>query len=102
MTSQAYKGIAQGLNEAIAFAGGKRRGFAVHNFPVAPTEVREARERLGLTQREFAENLLGVSVFTLRKWEQGQRQPTGAARTLIRVIRSNPGAVRKVLADTAA
>ena len=39
----------------------------------------EARERTGLSQSQFA-TLLGVFVSTLQGWEQGRKQPSGAAR----------------------
>ena len=38
---------------------------------------------------------LGISVRTLQKWEQGVREPTGAAKSLIRIARKHP----EVLAD---
>jgi len=44
-----------------------------------------ARERSGLSQAQFAV-LLGVSVCTLHEWEQGRRQPSGAAKTLLKRI----------------
>jgi putative transcriptional regulator len=50
------------------------------------------RRRLGLSQTEFA-RLLGISLRTLHHWEQGTRQPTGAARVLLRVAAQNPEAV---------
>jgi transcriptional regulator with XRE-family HTH domain len=51
-----------------------------------------ARIEAGFTQSQFAE-LLGVSVRTLLKWERGRRQPTGAAKTLIKIreIAANAG-----------
>jgi putative transcriptional regulator len=54
-----------------------------------------ARERIGLSQARFAE-LLGVSVRTLREWEQGRRQPSGAARTLFKVAERHPEVLREL------
>lgn len=49
----------------------------------------EARAKVGLSQQEFA-RLLGVSARTLQDWEQGRREPTGAAKMLLRVAASHP------------
>lgn len=46
----------------------------------------EARQATGLSQAQFAA-LLGVSVRTLQGWEQGRKQPSGAARTLLAIAR---------------
>ena len=48
-----------------------------------------ARRSVDLTQREFAK-LLDVSVDTVQDWEQGRRSPRGAAKTLLRIVQSNP------------
>jgi putative transcriptional regulator len=52
------------------------------------------RGLLGMSQREFAE-FLNISPKTLHKWEQGSSQPSGAARTLLRLTAINPKMVRK-------
>lgn len=54
--------------------------------------VREARDKLGLSQAEFAA-LIGVHAGTLRGWEQGRREPNRAARVLLAVAAKEPEAV---------
>ena len=59
-----------------------RRGQAARVTKVKLPAAAEARASVGLSQQEFAQ-LLGVSARTLQDWEQGRREPTGAARTLL-------------------
>lgn len=63
----------------------------ITNVKISPAT--EARNRVGLSQSEFA-RLLGVSVRTLQDWEQGRREPSGAAKTLLRIAAQNPEAVK--------
>ena len=53
----------------------------------------EARSKVGMSQSEFAQ-LLGVSIRTLQDWEQGRREPSGAARMLLRIAVRSPEVVR--------
>jgi putative transcriptional regulator len=53
--------------------------------------VRRVRRRAGLSQAEFARRI-GISVATLRGWEQGKLSPRGPARALLRVIDRVPEA----------
>ena len=91
--------IRASLHEALDYAAGKRTNVVVHQVTPRDTDAREARLKLGLTQREFA-SFIGTAVGTVRKWELGARRPSGAARTLIEVIRTEPKAVRRALAKT--
>lgn len=49
----------------------------------------EARQNVGLSQRDFAE-ILGVSVRTLQAWEQGKRNPSKAASVLLKIAKAEP------------
>ena len=58
--------------------------------------IRSVRARVGMSQSEFARRI-GISVDTLRNWEQGRRYPTGTARALLRVIDRAPEAAISAL-----
>ena len=59
---------------------------------VQSTTAAKARASVGLSQVRFA-HLLGVSLRTLQEWEQGRREPTGAAQTLLRIATQSPEAL---------
>ena len=87
------------LNEALKYARGEKADVIVHRVTPRKSNAREARIKLGLSQREFA-SFIGTAVGTVRKWELGTRRPSGAARTLIEVIRIEPKAVRRAIAKS--
>ncbi|HNQ99035.1 MAG TPA: helix-turn-helix domain-containing protein [Trueperaceae bacterium] len=70
-----------------------KSGQAARVTEVELSAVAAARVQIGLSQSEFA-GLLGVSPRTLQDWEQGRREPTGAARTLLKVAVSHPEVLR--------
>jgi putative transcriptional regulator len=70
----------------------KRGEGRVTHVPM--TAAVEARLKVGVSQSAFAQ-LLGVSVRTLQEWEQGRREPSGAAKTLLRIAMRSPEAIRQ-------
>ena len=79
--------LIQSMQEAVDHLNGK--GPAVIHSPINPKDV---RKRAKLTQEQMAP-LMGMSVSGYRKWEQGARQISGPALTLLHVLDRNPQAV---------
>ena len=67
----------------------------VHRIPVAA--ITEARTRTGRSHKQFAE-VLGVSTRTLQERQQGRRQPSGAARSLLAIATRRPEVLREIIA----
>lgn len=57
--------------------------------------IAETRLKSGLSQDKFAKKL-GISVNTLRSWEQGQRKPSGAAATLLSLLVKRPDLIAEL------
>ena len=87
-TYEAKRDLAAELLQAV-------REMKAGQVQVVTSPVIEARKKTGLSQSQFAA-LLGVSVRTLQGWEQGRKQPSGAARTLLAIASTNPKAVLAV------
>lgn len=71
------------------------RAAVTHQIPI-PVAL-EARQKTGLSQQQFA-NILHISKRTLQEWEQGRRQPSGAAQALIMIAMKRPDIIAEVLA----
>ena len=65
------------------------------------SRVKVLRQRLGMTQVQFAE-AFHLPLTTLRDWEQRRSTPDAPARTLLLAIERNPTMMRRLLADSAA
>lgn len=63
-------------------------------------DVAALRRFVGLSQSKFAE-AMGISVHTLRNWEQGRRRPEGAAVALLRIAARHPRIIRENLKSAA-
>lgn len=93
------------FNELVASVhegGAILRGEAAPSraFVAEGLDVRRIRSQYKLSQREFSA-LLGISVKTLRNWEQGRRVPEGPARVLLMVVARHPEAVWDVVKPAA-
>lgn len=86
------------LIESVRQGGRILRGEAKpsREFTFKPEDVQAIRKTLKKSQDEFA-LMIGVSVATLRNWEQGRRHPHGPAKALLKVAADNPKAVEKAL-----
>lgn len=69
-----------------------KAGKSARRTVVEPNPVAAARQGTGLSQAQFAQ-ALGISQRTLQEWEQGRREPSGAAQSLIRIAQKHPEVV---------
>jgi len=91
--------LIQGMENAVAHVEGRKRAKRETVVAVRIPErvdVRAIRQKLGLTQQEFAARF-GFTVKSIRNWEQEGRQPEGAARAYLLVIDRVPKVVEKAL-----
>ncbi|MGH7621709.1 MAG: NadS family protein [Gemmatimonadaceae bacterium] len=94
MKEAAFKELLTSVRQAGQIRQGRLKPGRVATFKGA--DVKAVRAELGQTQEEFA-MMIGVSVATLRNWEQGRRTPEGPALALLRVAARNPSAVAEAL-----
>lgn len=96
MNEHDFQELLSSVQEMKAIERGEQKPSRV--FKYDPLNIKAIRAKLELTQREFA-LMIGVSIGTLRNWEQGRRVPEGPARALLTVAAHNPEAVRQALAS---
>jgi putative transcriptional regulator len=77
-----WQEVLDGVRE-IKAGGGRRKKVE------AKSHVVRVRLKSGLSQAQFAA-ALGVSKRTLEQWEQGRRQPSGAAKQLLKIAERHP------------
>ncbi len=88
----AKRDIGAELLQSVREMKAGKRG-RVHHVEVSP--VIEARHKVGLSQAQFAA-LLGVSKRTLQDWEQGRREPSGTAKSLLKIAEKRPDVLREI------
>jgi len=86
------------LLQSVREGGEILRGKAAPSraFKVTGADVKRIRASYQLSQDEFAA-VMGISLGTLRNWEQGRRVPEGSARILLRVAEKHPDALVDVV-----
>ena len=89
-------GLVASLEQTAAWLSGEDVPGLRIRFPPGG-DVAAIRRRTGFSQAAFARQI-GVSVATLRNWEQGRREPTGPAKALLTAISRDPKHVLKALA----
>ena len=86
------------LLESVKQAGDIRKGnrepsgYSIIEEP----DVISIRKKYNMTQLEFS-SLLGISIGTLRNWEQGRRKPRGPAKVLLKIAEKRPKAILESL-----
>ncbi len=65
-------------------------------FVFSPSDIKDIRKKAHTTQTEFAD-MIGVSVGTLRNWEQGRRVPNGPALALLKIASVIPQHIKDIL-----
>ena len=83
-------------SKLLKSVGEMKAGKAARATQIAPNEVAAARLKTGLSQAMFAK-ALQISPRTLQEWEQGRREPSGAAKALIQIAFRHPEVIHEGL-----
>jgi DNA-binding transcriptional regulator YiaG len=94
MDKKLFAELAQSIKSAGKYARGE--GKAAHVFEYPDAGVKAVRERIGLSQSQFA-RMIRVSVKTLQNWEQKRRSPTGPAAALLQIVAREPQVALRTL-----
>ena len=94
LARDAKRNIGEELLQAIRDVKAGRYGA---KYKVEASAIVAARLKCGLSQKQFAA-ALRISPRTLQQWEQGRRQPSGAAETLLKIVARHPEVLREVVA----
>ena len=96
-----FGSIMSGLSESLEYAKGKSNKARKISVTIAELpsyhckEIKQIREDLNLTQKNFA-FVLGVSPKTIEAWEAGRNLPQGMAQRLLQMLQFGG---KKILQD---
>jgi putative transcriptional regulator len=91
MDDEMFNELTQSIREAGAIMRKEIKPGRVTHIESETVNVKEIRNRLNLSQSQFA-RMLGISVRTLQNWEQGKRIPVGPSRRLLQIADKHPSA----------
>lgn len=94
MKEELFAELVASVKEGGAILRGEKA--ATRMLHLDQLDIKQIRDRYNLTQIQFA-TMLGISVRTLRNWEQGRRVPDGPAMVLLRVAARHPEAILDTL-----
>ena len=94
MKNESFNELLASIEEAGKIQRGEIK--ASRMVEISEPDVKAIRKNVGFTQSKFAA-LIGVNVRTLQNWEQGHRHPTGPAKVLLKLVKSDPMSVFKQL-----
>ena len=94
MKEEVFNELVKSVREGGRILRGKKKPS--RTFVIEAPNVKKIRTSYKLSQNEFAA-LMGISVKTLRNWEQGRRAPEGAARVLLQVAAKHPEVIWDVV-----
>ena len=92
MNKSDFETLLASLKEAVAISKGEMKAAETIEIDANPKEI---REKLSLTQREFAQ-FVGVKENTLKNWEQGRRKIPATARRLMRIAGTHPEIILEI------
>lgn len=95
MNDNDFNDLVDSIKQAGKIKNGSMKPKRIFHFN--PIDIKKIREELHKSQTEFA-FMIGISVSTLRNWEQGRRYPEGPARALLQIAVSNPEVFENALA----
>ena len=94
MDKKLFSELVRSIKAAGKYVRGEGKASRVFAYPDA--DVRTVRERIGLSQSQFA-RMIRVSVKTLQNWEQKRRSPTGPAAALLQIVAREPQVALRTL-----
>ena len=94
MKEELFSELINSVKEGAAILHGEKE--PTRTFHLDHLDIKRIRKGYQLTQEQFAA-MLGISVRTLRNWEQGRRIPEGPAMVLLCVAAKHPEAVMDVV-----